>query len=121
MDWSSASEAERVCDCGDGVQWPNDRNPIFFMFQPTRCRRTEFRACRPSCRAGSVLTVTAPGTLETALADAIGDVRARATDRLAYAHDASHYLLTPQAVAVPRDAAEVGRLLRHVAGGPGCR
>ena len=31
MDWSSASEAERVCDCGDGVQWPNDRNPIFFM------------------------------------------------------------------------------------------
>jgi hypothetical protein len=31
MDWSSASEAERVCDCGDGVQWPNDKNPIFFM------------------------------------------------------------------------------------------
>jgi D-lactate dehydrogenase len=54
--------------------------------------------------------VTAPGTLETALADAIGDVRARATDRLAYAHDASHFVLTPQAVAVPRDAVEVGRL-----------
>jgi hypothetical protein len=31
MDWSNASEAERVCDCGDGVQWPNERNPIFFM------------------------------------------------------------------------------------------
>ena len=34
----------------------------------------------------------------------------RATDRLAYAHDASHFVLTPQAVVVPRDAAEVGRL-----------
>jgi hypothetical protein len=31
MDWSIASEAERVWDCGDGVQCPNDRNPIFFM------------------------------------------------------------------------------------------
>ena len=31
MDCSIASEAERVCDCGDGVQWPKDRNPIFFM------------------------------------------------------------------------------------------
>ena len=31
IDCSSASAAERVCDCGDGVQWPNDRNPIFFM------------------------------------------------------------------------------------------
>src|SRR3954471_19070374 len=31
IDCSSASEAERVFDCGDGVQCPNDRNPIFFM------------------------------------------------------------------------------------------
>ena len=23
--------AERVCDCGEGVQWPNERKPIFFM------------------------------------------------------------------------------------------
>ena len=48
--------------------------------------------------------------LSTALADAVTDVRTRATDRLAYAHDASHFVLTPQAVVVPRDAAEVGRL-----------
>ena len=34
-------------------------------------------------------------TLPDALADAVTDVRTRATDRLAYAHDASHYLLTP--------------------------
>ena len=34
MDWSSASDADAVCDCGDGVQWPNDRNPIFFMAGP---------------------------------------------------------------------------------------
>jgi hypothetical protein len=31
MDCNSASAADRVADCGDGVQCPNDRNPIFFM------------------------------------------------------------------------------------------
>ncbi len=35
----------------------------------------------------------------------------RATDRLAAAHDASHYQLTPQAVVAPRDATEVGAAL----------
>jgi AcrR family transcriptional regulator len=24
-------DADRVCDWGDGVQWPNERKPIFFM------------------------------------------------------------------------------------------
>ena len=37
-------------------------------------------------------------------------LRSRATDRLKMAHDASHYALVPQAVAVPVDAGEVGRL-----------
>ncbi|AZI56977.1 FAD-binding oxidoreductase [Nakamurella antarctica] len=41
-----------------------------------------------------------------------GTVRSRATDRLAMAHDASHFLLTPSAIATPINAAEVGRLLR---------
>lgn len=41
-----------------------------------------------------------------------GGVRTRATDRLGMAHDASHYLLTPQAVLVPADAAQVTALLR---------
>lgn len=41
-----------------------------------------------------------------------GAVRSRATDRLAYAHDASHYLLTPQAVATPQNADDMARLLR---------
>jgi hypothetical protein len=31
MDCSSVSDAERVFECGEGVQWPNDRKPIFFM------------------------------------------------------------------------------------------
>src|SRR5580658_4041129 len=35
MDCSSASAAERVCDCGEGVQWPNERKPIFFMSKET--------------------------------------------------------------------------------------
>ena len=36
----------------------------------------------------------------------------RATDRLAAAHDGSHYLLTPQAVVTARDAAEVAATMR---------
>jgi D-lactate dehydrogenase len=39
-----------------------------------------------------------------------GQVRSRATDRLALGHDASHFALTPSAVATPSDAADVGRL-----------
>ncbi|MDQ1530829.1 MAG: D-lactate dehydrogenase, partial [Microbacteriaceae bacterium] len=38
-------------------------------------------------------------------------VAARATDRLSSAHDASHYLLTPQAVVSPASATEVAEVL----------
>jgi len=27
----SAPAADRVCDCGDGVQWPKERKPKSFM------------------------------------------------------------------------------------------
>lgn len=40
-----------------------------------------------------------------------GAVATRATDRLASAHDASHYLLTPQAVVTPTTAGEVAAIL----------
>jgi hypothetical protein len=30
MDCSRASDAERVCDCDKGVQWPNDKKPMCF-------------------------------------------------------------------------------------------
>src|SRR4051812_39318443 len=54
-----------------------------------------------------------PGPLVAALERAApGAVAARASDRLSYAHDASHYLLTPQAVVAPRDTAQVAALLR---------
>src|SRR5215207_9065116 len=43
MDWSIASEAERVWDCGDGVQCPNDRNPIFFMLNATSTKHPMIR------------------------------------------------------------------------------
>jgi D-lactate dehydrogenase len=45
-------------------------------------------------------------------AAAPGAVAARASDRLAFAHDASHYLLVPQAVVAPWDAGQVAALLR---------
>ncbi|MGP3920845.1 FAD-binding and (Fe-S)-binding domain-containing protein [Nonomuraea sp. 10N515B] len=41
-----------------------------------------------------------------------GITRTRASDRLGMAHDASHYLLTPQAVLVPESAEQVAALLR---------
>jgi len=31
IDWSRTSAADLDCDSGDGVQCPNERNPIFFM------------------------------------------------------------------------------------------
>ncbi|GAB2529586.1 FAD-binding and (Fe-S)-binding domain-containing protein [Paramicrobacterium agarici] len=40
------------------------------------------------------------------------DVRTRAIDRYKYAHDASHYLLVPDTVLVPHDAADVARIFR---------
>ncbi|MDF2990570.1 MAG: FAD-binding oxidoreductase [Microbacterium sp.] len=45
----------------------------------------------------------------------VARIRTRAIDRVAYANDASHYLLTPDAVVVAADAAEVGAILRGAA------
>src|SRR5215212_9619762 len=45
-------------------------------------------------------------------AAAPGMMAARASDRLGFAHDASHYLLVPQAVVAPWDAGQVAALLR---------
>jgi D-lactate dehydrogenase len=44
-----------------------------------------------------------------------GGVRTRASDRLGAAHDASHYLLTPQAVVAPANAAQISALMRACA------
>ncbi|HEY4992103.1 MAG TPA: FAD-binding and (Fe-S)-binding domain-containing protein [Nakamurella sp.] len=60
----------------------------------------------------TTLPATSPELL-VALGAAMADperVRSRATDRLALGHDASHFALTPSAVATPKDASEVGRL-----------
>lgn len=55
----------------------------------------------------------ASGSLLHALQSALGDaVSSRASDRLSMAHDASHYLLVPQAVVTARNAADVAALLR---------
>ena len=97
------TDPERTIECDDADQCPKDRNPIFFTSQPTPLRQAAFRSfARPSplTNLGAGVTVH-PVTLTAALADALGDVRTRATDRLAYAHDASHFVLTPQAVVVP--------------------
>lgn len=49
--------------------------------------------------------------LLSALSAVSPGVRARATDRLASAHDASHYLLTPEAVVAPATLDEVAGVL----------
>ncbi|MDR1807148.1 MAG: FAD-binding oxidoreductase [Propionibacteriaceae bacterium] len=58
-----------------------------------------------------------PTPLAEALAAAgvAGTVRTAEFDRRAAAHDASHFLLLPQAVARPRSAEDVARLLRAAA------
>lgn len=53
-----------------------------------------------------------PGLMAALEAAVPGRVAARASDRLSFAHDASHYLLVPQAVVTPRDAGQVAGLLR---------
>jgi D-lactate dehydrogenase len=65
---------------------------------------------------GNPRPAPAGAALLTALEEAVpGGVTARAIDRLGMAHDASHYLLTPQAVVAPGDAAQVAALLRACA------
>ncbi|WP_026535812.1 FAD-binding and (Fe-S)-binding domain-containing protein [Arthrobacter sp. H14] len=54
----------------------------------------------------------------SALRAAVADpdrIKTRAIDLHSLAHDASHFLLIPQAVAIPFDADEVGRLLQAAA------
>lgn len=52
-----------------------------------------------------------PQDLLTALRRASSGVAARASDRLSSSHDASHYLLTPQAVVSPASSAELVAVL----------
>lgn len=52
------------------------------------------------------------GSLEVAVPSGISG---RASDRLAMAHDASHYLLTPRAVVTPTSIDQVAALLRAAA------
>jgi D-lactate dehydrogenase len=67
------------------------------------------------------MRVGSPGLLEAAEAAVPGITRARAVDRLGLAHDASHYLLTPQAVLTPRNADQVAALMRdHAMPPPDC-
>jgi D-lactate dehydrogenase len=66
-------------------------------------------------RSSRLLPDPDPGLIRELEQIAPGAVGARATDRLAYAHDASHYLLTPQAVVTARDADQVAILLRQSA------
>jgi D-lactate dehydrogenase len=56
--------------------------------------------------------VSAPALLERLEELVPGGTKSRAIDRLAYAHDASHYLLTPEAIVAPANAEQVAALLR---------
>src|SRR6478609_9421561 len=52
IDCSSTSLAERAWDEDEGVQWPKDRNPIFFMAMARKGGRRQPRASRvPMCRS----------------------------------------------------------------------
>ncbi len=57
---------------------------------------------------------SAHAQLAVSLAASLGEsaVTQRALDRLAYAHDASHYLLVPQTVVTPRSTNQVAQVMR---------
>jgi D-lactate dehydrogenase len=64
-----------------------------------------------------------PAAVPESVAHTVGEasrLKTRAIDRVAYASDASHFLLTPEAVLVAADAGEVGRVMRE-AGRSGSR
>ncbi len=71
----------------------------------TERRRTSDQAAHPVLSVDQTLVAN----LEQVVPDGVST---RASDRLGYAHDASHYLLTPQAVVTPRTTDEVAGLLR---------
>jgi D-lactate dehydrogenase len=60
----------------------------------------------------SRLSLVRPALLEALETAAPNAVHARAIDRLGHAHDASHYLLTPQAVVSPTGTDQIAGLLR---------
>jgi D-lactate dehydrogenase len=71
----------------------------------------------------ATLTAMAPSGLAPGLIAAVSDssrITTRAIDRVAYASDASHFLLTPSAVVTAADTAEVAAILRaaSTAGSP---
>src|SRR5580698_2351455 len=64
MDCERTSAADCARDCGDGVQWPNERKPIFFIQFSVASRPgyTTIRDIRPSLDSPSALhCVTAAG------------------------------------------------------------
>lgn len=72
----------------------------------------------PPARGPIRMTTTQPSTLAPTDPNLVRELRAaglllglRATDRLAAAHDASHYLLTPQVVVTARTPDEVGAVV----------
>src|SRR4051794_30538206 len=77
MDCSNASDAERVCDCTEGVQCPNERKPIFLLIMIGRRYRS----------AGDIRAVIAantprspPGNMETPDRDAHRTLARHAND-----------------------------------------
>ncbi|MEU8137498.1 FAD-binding and (Fe-S)-binding domain-containing protein [Streptodolium elevatio] len=79
-------------------------------------RHAEHRGRRaPDARGRPGLPATDGATLRSLERAAPGAVAARASDRLAAAHDASHYLLVPRAVVRPDGAAQMAALFRAAA------
>src|SRR3954451_18999290 len=89
---------------------------------PTRARTSTSSRGRAAPRSpvsrtdaatrGTATLAAVPQELLDALERACADgVAARASDRLSSAHDASHYLLTPQAVVSPDSVDEVAAVL----------
>src|SRR5215469_8616846 len=56
MDCRRASEADCVSDCGEGVQWPNERKPIFFMQEKSSLSGKRKKSALQSYQSPSTLS-----------------------------------------------------------------
>ena len=78
-------------------------------------RSSSTRSAAATAAAPTTAATLAPAAVPGAIARTVAEasrIKTRAIDRVAYASDASHFLLTPQAVVVAADAAEVGAVMR---------
>src|SRR6478609_5534811 len=116
-DWISASEAERTCDDGDGGQWPNDRNPIFFT--PASSPTTlSARSSQGASRSKDVCEGVVEGVERVLAGDGDGDCLSGC--RLVYLDAGASHVSVPVERDLEAAACAVGKFVARSGDRDGC-